>query len=400
MNPVVGPTTKLVINIPRRYISKICYRQAKPYDLLLPFTCLDKATTRYGTGTYPKAVDYGGSTFSPLDMNATGDAFFSVMTSAENTAKQNALKRFNSGLGDRASLGVALAQRQEAFSMISKRALQIRDIYKAVKRFDLPGVCKALGITTGAAEKRHRSWVRLGKGGPFSASEDIWKKDFSLIKRRNRARAVSGLWLEMSFGWLPLIDDVRKAVGILNEKPTNVAKLKCNATQEGTFTRDSTVPGTTYDTIYKGVHKYRIRVSVGGTLTVTNSNYSLASRLGLTNLGLVIYEATPWSFVANYFVNIEEYLSQGTQYEGIQVSQAWWTSKWDDTISHTQNRYTHSTKKTLLITDYDQRTVHVKRTVGSLPTIRLDVRPSYHNGLKRALNNISLLIQLGVKSKR
>ena len=152
-----------------------------------------------------------------------------------------------------------------------------------------------------------------------------------------------------------------------------------------------------YDSV--GDHVVKFRVSLGGSLTVTNSNYSLASALGFTNLGLIAYEAVPFSFVANYFFNLENYLQQFSQYDGVTVSQAWYSIVWDDTITYEAKRTYKPTGVTTVYQQYVGNATSMKRVVGLLPTVKLGMRHAYSNGIKRALNNVSLLTQLFIKGK-
>lgn len=406
MNPVTGPIrtheyTGGASNSTYKDRSK--YKQVKPYNLNLPYTLLYRATTANTIGTPPLAWTFGGSLNSPLDPdNGTGDIYFATIDGYRISALNSAIKKFSKGAGDRASMGVAMAQHREAFSMIEKRAIQLFSLVKSLRRFDLKGACKALGLSLWQAKKRHREWVRQGKGGPYTLSnEDIWQKDWNKTKTRERWKTFSGLWLEFSFGWAPFVDDVRNAVQIVSTKPELTSSLKTRGGQGGSFTASSVTQDQNYKYERLGVHTSLVRVSIGGTLTVNNENYSLASRLGLTSLSAIAYEVTPFSFVFNYFVNIEEWLAQYSSFEGVTVSQAWYTIRWEDSVAHETWRTTKFLPGTprLLQRSYVQKVTHVRRVVGSLPVTQLQLRPSYHNGIKRALNNVSLLLQLGIKAR-
>lgn len=409
MIPVIGPVTKTVLSggtSNSRAIVRSTYKQKKPYDLLLPYRLTDKRVHTYLVGTPPLAWQFGGSQLSPLDRDTDGDIYYGVIAGAETDAVNDAMKRFSKGLGDKAALGVALAQRQQSVSMIGKRAKQLFYLARALKGFKLGEAAKVLGLSPSLAEKRHRSWVRSGKGGPYSSTGvNIWDPTFKKnMNRRDRARSFANLWLEFSFGWMPSIDDVRSAVKVISNGPAKPTSLKTRGQSSFNFKNEGIVYDPAYRYVNSSVHKGKVFCVVGGTVTVTNEDLSLVSKLGLTSLGAIIYEVTPFSFIANYFVNIEEWLSQFSQYEGVTVSQAWYTIRWEDNLAVTTYRNARDGQEqigpSVLTKGYSMTGIDVKRFIGSLPVTRLAVRPVYHNGIKRALNNVALLTQLFIKGRK
>lgn len=398
MNPVTGPTSVTTSSgaSPRAWLKiRQKYKQARPYNLNLPYHAVHYRRIATGKGEPWNAGSYGGYLNSPLDFDTTGDVYYSYYKSYENSAITQAITKFNKSQGARASMGVAMAQHREATDMIGKRLKQVYDVFRSLKRFDLKGASSALGLSLWQARKRHRQWVRSGRRGPYSLrNEDIWTKDWTKVKARQRLRAVADLQLEFSFGWMPLVDDVVTSIGLLTKPvyfPTPIKSGgRVNFAYKATQTSDA---DSVWRYEYEGAHAVSMRVSVGGTLTVTNSNYKLASDLGLTSLAKIGYEVIPFSFVANYFINIEEFLQQFSQYDGVAVSQAWYSIVWDDTVRYVQSDYNKITKIRTVNTDSTRSAVSMKRVIGSLPMVKLGMRASYHNGIKRALNNASLLAQ-------
>lgn len=399
MNPVIGPTSVTTSSgaSPRLWMkNKQKYSQVKPYNLNLPYQSKHYRRVATAKGPLWNAGSYGSYINSPLDFDTTGDAYYSYYKSYENQAISKAIARFNKTQGARASMGVAMVQHRQATDMISARVKQVYDVFKSLKRFDLKGASRALGLPLWQARKRHRQWVRTGRRGPYSLrNEDIWTKDWSKTKTRARSKAVADLWLEFSFGWMPAVDDVVTSIGVLTKPASFPAPIKSGGSVSFAYKATQvTDAGSVWDYEYEGSHNVHMRVSVGGTLTVTNSNYKLASELGLTSLAKIGYEAIPFSFVANYFINIEEFLQQFSQYDGVAVSQAWYTIVWDDSVRYVQSDYNKITKIRTVNEDSTRSAISMKRVVGSLPTVKLGMRTSYHNGVKRALNNVSLLTKL------
>jgi len=396
MLPVTGPT---VVTVNNGYLGiKVMtrYKQEKPYNLLLPYKLHSRFVVSVSAGGYPNAGSYGSSLNSPVDMEATGDAYYSNFTTAENNAIAKAIKKFNSLQGARASLGIALAEARQSGEMFVKRFQQLVSVAKSLKRFDLKGASEALGLRLWQAKRKHREWARAGKRGPYSLrGEDIWSKTWDKERTsRRRAQAFADLWLEFSFGWMPLVDDVHTAVGVLTKKPDFTKPMKAGGTVDCDYNVSSITGNSTYEFAQVGRHDAQVRCTLGGVLTATNPNYGLAARLGLTNPATVAYELVTFSFILNYFVNIEEFISQFSQYHGVTVSQAWYTIVWDDAIDYKRTTRIKPAGATTVDQAYVMRAVGMKRVIGSLPSVKLGLRPSYHNGVKRAFNNAALLVQL------
>lgn len=403
MLPTSGPTqvVKTSGTTPTTWCSiKQKYGQAKPYNLLLPYRCLHFSAKRLGgLGTHPDSQAYGGGQNTPLTFDTTGDSYFTTYQAIENQAISLAIKAFNSKQGEVASLGIATAQSREALKMMTKRVTQVLQLAVAVKKLRLGEACDILGLTVPLAKTRRRKFLSKQKGGSYypPPKGTIW--DTEKRTTRHRAKQFADNWLEFSFGWAPLVDDIEKARKVLSDGvPFYTHPFKAGGRRLYNYTLTETSSDAFQTTTRTGRHAVNFRVSVGGVLTVTNSNYKLWSMLGFTNLPLLVYEAVPFSFIANYFFNIEEWLQQYSQYDGVTVSQAWYTIVWDDTINFTDiSQRTVAPLTTTVNYDYEMRAASIKRIVGSLPTVKLGARSAYHNGVKRALNNVSLLVGLFIK---
>lgn len=377
--------------------------QAKPYNLLLPY----KLTYWWSSDkSKHSAGNYAGSTFSPLTFNNNGDARYGQYKSLENQAIAKAVGKFNREMAVRAQLAVTLAESRKTFDMVARRYEQLAMLARAVLRLDVVSAARALGYEPYRAKSLHREWVRLGKTkGPYTLrNQDIWNKDTFALgnRRRRRIKAASDLWLEFSFGWMPLIGEVHTALQVLSETEYYPNKIRTRATSSMSYVNDMLGQDDYYWYInYSGSHSVSVKVSLGGVLEVVNCNYRTFSRLGLVNLGLAAYETVKFSFVLNYFVNLEEYINQFTQYDNINVSQQWYTIVWTDTVVHkTVRRYKQQGGPPPYLMTYSAKAVSCKRIIGSLPTVSLGLRPAYYNGLMRAINNVALFGQLLKQIKR
>lgn len=404
MYPVTGPVQKITeIGVsPLRRLTRIQqrYRQTRPFNLNLPYKSLLWLSGSYTNQAYD-AGTYGGSTNTPVSFDHNSDSYYAYFQSYEDATVSKAVTKFNKGQASRASLGVATVQYAEAMGMMVARTKQVLDLARALKKFDLIEASRILGLSQKETKKQHqlrrrgeKHDVKTGRSRP----RKILETGGSRVTTRDRAKAFSATWLEWSFGWAPLVDDIMSAVKILDEGiPVYAAPLKAGASMSWEFTSPEVSSDQFWEYHSVGKHNVVTKASIGGVLNVTNSNYSLWSQLGFTNPALIVYEAVPFSFIANYFFNLEQYLGQFSQYDGVTVTQSWYTIVWDDTITYENYRIHKPTGQRYDNYNYVGKCVSTKRIVGSLPTVKLGMRHAYHNGVKRALNNVSLLTQLFIK---
>lgn len=173
---------------------------------------------------------------------------------------------------------------------------------------------------------------------------------------------LSNNWLELQFGWLPLISDVWNSL---------------DAFRTSLKTRGSTVKSTSRGKTANG------RNSAGYIATVKNPALYSLTQLGLTNPLVVAWELVPFSFLIDYFINIGDTLKDVTSGLGVSNRMAWYV--YEDVIV---NYYTPSGAWYL-------RTVTVNRKVISNPSISLQF-----NEIRSSLTRASTTLALGFQRLR
>ena len=124
-------------------------------------------------------------------------------------------------------------------------------------------------------------------------------------------------WLELQYGWKPLLSDVHGAVQQLNNRVYNESKGIGNS---GLVTVKASIKSSdvTYKTVgdsigavcsvvkrHKIEHKGFIRLDfMPNDLPLVRT----LAQLGITNPLEIAWELTPWSFVADWFIPIGDYL--------------------------------------------------------------------------------------------
>lgn len=123
------------------------------------------------------------------------------------------------------------------------------------------------------------------------------------------------LWLEHTYGWVPLLGDVHTAMsGQLSEPPPfHLRKSRTQSVQHQIVASRSTHEVTQ---IVTGNH----RVTIKADVHVDDPSVSFANSLGLTNPALLAWELLPYSFVVDWFLPIGPWLESVMALKGLHLS--------------------------------------------------------------------------------
>lgn len=143
--------------------------------------------------------------------------------------------------------------------------------------------------------------------------------------------AIAGSWLEASFGWAPLLSDVKSAAETIGRWETEVRRTRVTAKAS----RESSIayPPTAAFDVGSGACRCfftTTRVTthgaryVAGLNNAVNANFASAQRLvelsgfRISEFVPTLWELTPWSWLVDYFTNIGDLLEYGvTDMSGI-----------------------------------------------------------------------------------
>lgn len=183
--------------------------------------------------------------------------------------------------GQRWNAAVSIAESQKALQMIRESATKI---YTSI-RFARKGNFKRAFQVIAGAVKPHNPAIKA--------------------RRKHTADVVAGNWLELQYGWVPLLKDAESAgafLGTAMNRPqvfTVTARYKRNAN----IGNNTTVFGETVASY--GKQKCYVRGQVKARISET----SWAQLAGLTDPASVVWELVPYSFVVDWFVPIGDYLA-------------------------------------------------------------------------------------------
>lgn len=205
-------------------------------------------------------------------------------------AYAQAYDRFWGKLGARAEMLMNLVELNSSLLMAARRLRQINDIAKDLKRFRLvDGFEKVTGLYGASASENTSRW-------------------------RKRREELSNSYLETTFGWLPIIDDLKNVVDVFTGE--NEWRVRGRASRGAPFERTDFGPR-------EGA--IVCRYEIGGDVKITNPNVFLANQLGLLNPQVTLWDAVPGSFMLDWFLPVGKFLRSMTNEYGVEVSNCYIT---------------------------------------------------------------------------
>jgi hypothetical protein len=137
--------------------------------------------------------------------------------------------------------------------------------------------------------------------------------------------------LEYHFGWSPLIGDIYTAIDIL-QNPIKDHHVRATAKDTLPTTYASPYSAGTNPaasggnaTAWEYYRRWDMQKAfhMGCEVGVTNPNLHLANQMGLVNPAVFLVERIPFSFVADWFFNVNSVLSSFTDFYGLTLKNTW-----------------------------------------------------------------------------
>lgn len=315
------------IDTPSFYMYKTGRRQKRPYNLVLPYTCnvcrvVSRSTDPTEANTAQDGIEYG---------------------SAVSQCRSLAYDKLLSMMSSSASMGENLGQLPSSYRLISESLTSFRRITSAFRRGLFPF-----------------QWTQILRQPTRSIPRELATKR-----------------LEWAFAVKPSVDDVMSVVEIL-DNPLKSPRLRGRASNP--FTDDSRRTSSPFSksVIVQGL----VRSEYGASVSISNPMLYLANRTGLVNPFVVGWQLLPGSFLVDWLVNVEQYLSTATDFLGLSVESSWTSTHIVGSTSNYWNSYGWSS---LFTWSKMQR-------VSGIDLPPLTLRPLKIPGLGRALNAASLAI--------
>jgi len=180
-------------------------------------------------------------------------------------------------------------------------------------------------LVAGTAKKVASSLRNLRKGNFARAASDLGVTPKKRAGRRfnsqfatDQAKATGNAWLELQYGWKPLLSDVYGAMETLAKannpagNPNTIYKKATGRAKRSeeprTVTRTSLPAGYSgWDEVTRS-GKTTVIVKTGVTYSLSSQPLASLKSVGITNPLLLAWELLPYSFVVDWFMPIGNYL--------------------------------------------------------------------------------------------
>lgn len=251
------------------------------------------------------------------------------------------------------NVGVTLLEGRESLKLIGDTLLQLGRAARALKRFDLRGALNALA----SVPARNRR----------AAANAMERRD------------LVNTWLELRYGWRPLIGDIFSLLESIHFDPKQNV-IRSSVIHEGGTSQE----GPNYSAGFHSEFKNEKRLHIKMVYSQPPTQFE---RFGLTDPASIVWELIPFSFVVDWFVPIQSTLLSLHAITAIPVV------SYVETRVEYKKRVGYVPKNYALVSPKDMRTVHgagyldeqfdMYRSVGNLPT-GLDVL----NGVPRSIKSV------------
>lgn len=209
--------------------------------------------------------------------------------------------------------GVFAAESKSTSKLILDTAKKLSACIKDLRKLQVGSAMSHLGVKVSPslkAKSRLLRHVRSTKARNYRLS----------------SKELSDLWLEAQYGWGPLVSDVENAAKfaakrVVDPDRTEWINLKASEVKGKTFIQTTTDsrPTTTKATVTK-------TVKCGCWVRYKRAVPQAVHDLGLTDLGSTVWELTPYSFVFDWFVNINEMLTAANALKSYELSSGYVSS--------------------------------------------------------------------------
>jgi hypothetical protein len=254
----------------------------------------------------------------------------STETHFDTSAHNQAVRNLYAGLRKRQKFntGVFLAELKESVGLIGESAIAIFKIISALKKGRVSDALKVIrNYAGGDSSRRLENRSQLNARRRKKRQKPISKSDYA-----------SNMWLELQFGWLPILSDIHDLIELVSEGLTDDKEKVFSVSGYGNadYGYESTPRVEDFDyshgiyspeiarchyqnrtIISKG--KGNTRIGYTYTYKCSNSKLDFLNQLGLINPLSVAWEIVPLSFVADWFLPIGNWLNSLTADAGLEI---------------------------------------------------------------------------------
>lgn len=203
-----------------------------------------------------------------------------------------AYDRLMKKIGEKASVALTLHDREKSLQMIIARGKQILGVIDHIRK----------GKILYGPNLRPRKDKRTGKK-----------------KLVDGTQTLADTWLEYTFGWVPLIQDIHAAIDVMQSAPPWERVRGSARVSYPIYFSQVENEADPYDSGMKATGVAYGGVSLSCQVVVSNPDLYLANQLGLVNPAGVVWDAIPFSFVVDWFLPVNKFLMSMSQTWGLEL---------------------------------------------------------------------------------
>lgn len=188
------------------------------------------------------------------------------------------------------NMAVVLGEHRQTLRLLGDSAIRIAKSLHHLRRGDIAGSARSLLEGSSRRPIKRHDWRTLGVDAQTAL--------------KPTAETVSSLWLELQYGWKPLIEDAKGACEMVAHLLSSPAQRTYRAAVYREERRTTSLNLGFGKTITGDSLKYHRR----GIIAKIREAPSVYAQLGLLDPELVIWELMPWSFVADWFIPIGSWM--------------------------------------------------------------------------------------------
>ena len=241
---------------------------------------------------------------------------FDAIGTAEDPAPLALMKMLKQLSETKANTLVSAAEMHKTVALVTQNATKLYRAIKALKRADFRDFTDVLGITT-TSYTRSRFNKRYDRAK--SADRREYQNSKTVTEQRNThmSNFLSDTWLEYSYGWKPLMKDIydhAQALAELNIERQNVVRFvkgRAKTTYKGTVSTEQSL------WLWTRIQEDKRFAEYGCSFRLQGGSLNTFSQLGIDNPMELAWELIPFSFVADWFLPVGNFLRSLTATVGL-----------------------------------------------------------------------------------
>lgn len=298
---------------------------------------------------------------------------------------------------------VADSERPDKDNLDNKIRLKLVDPWNAAVMMaemsrTVGGVTQRLYTLAGAARALRRG--RLGVARKLLGYPR--KKQLSAARRRSlkreiidpRYRQFASDWLELQYGWLPLLSDIDEMVAFAKGRPPRTFIRASSSTvidRSRSYVTKSNIDGGLSSNV--DVLQGRCKRSYIAEIKTTDAYIRHLNSVGLLSPQAVAWELVPFSFVVDWFLPVGDFLQSATATLGVEIVGTLYTERLDYLTKTVSSLVPASSAD--IASGQGVRSHMYHQYIRLLPEFPSAKLPSFKNPLSvtRAANALALLTQ-------